>query len=116
MFSMVPARVMAGHEGLHVFQARSPAGISTSNHHLQEDAMSSTRDTAGSQRQRGWLSLRQAATIYGVSVDTLRRRIRVGKLPARRFGPRLIRVQASDVEALLRPIPTIGTIHARRSA
>ena len=78
--------------------------------------MSSTRDTAGSQRQRGWLSLQQAATIYGVSVDTLRRRIRVGKLPARRFGPRLIRVQASDAEALLRPIPTIGTIHARHGA
>ena len=51
--------------------------------------MSSTRETAGSQRPRGWLSLRQAATIYGVSVDTLRRRITVGKLPARRFGPRL---------------------------
>ena len=78
--------------------------------------MSTTRDTADSQRQRGWLSLQQAATIYGVSVDTLRRRITAGKLPARRFGPRLIRVQTSDVEALLRPIPTFGTIHGRRSA
>jgi helix-turn-helix, Psq domain len=29
-----------------------------------------------------WLSLQQAATIYGVSVDTLRRPIAAGKLPA----------------------------------
>ena len=29
-----------------------------------------------------WLSLQQAATIYGVSVDPLRRRIAAGKLPA----------------------------------
>jgi excisionase family DNA binding protein len=78
--------------------------------------MSSTRDIAVSQRQQAWLSLKQAATIYGVSVDTLRRRITAGKLPALRFGPRLIRVRACDVEALFRPIPTIGTIHGRWSA
>ena len=41
-----------------------------------------------------WLSLQQAAAIYGVSVDTLRRRISAGKLPASRFGVRLIRVRA----------------------
>jgi hypothetical protein len=29
-----------------------------------------------------WLSLQQAAAIDGVSVDTLRRRIAAGKLPA----------------------------------
>ena len=40
-----------------------------------------------------WLSLQQAAAIYGVSVDTLRRRIRHGQLPASRFGQRLIRVR-----------------------
>jgi excisionase family DNA binding protein len=39
-----------------------------------------------------WLSLQQAAVIYGVSVDTLRRRISDVKLPASRFGVRLIRV------------------------
>jgi excisionase family DNA binding protein len=52
-----------------------------------------------------WLSLQQAATIYGVSVDTLRRRIRAGKLPASRFGVRLIRVRAEDLNPLYRPIP-----------
>jgi len=45
-----------------------------------------------------WLSLQQAAAIYGVSVDTLRRRISAGKLPASRFGVRLIRVRAEDLD------------------
>ena len=52
-----------------------------------------------------WLSLQQAAVIYGVSVDTLRRRIRAGKLPASRFGVRLIRVRAEDVDRLYRRVP-----------
>jgi len=52
-----------------------------------------------------WLSLQQAATIYGISVDTLRRRISAGKLPASRFGVRLIRVRITDLERLYRPIP-----------
>ena len=54
-----------------------------------------------------WLSLQQAALAYGVSVDTLRRRIRHGQLPASRFGQRLIRVRAQDLDKLFRPIPTI---------
>jgi len=60
-----------------------------------------------------WLSLQQAATIYGVSVDTLRRRISAGKLPAARFGVRLIRVRVEDLDRLYRPIP-IGDELARR--
>jgi excisionase family DNA binding protein len=52
-----------------------------------------------------WLSLQQAAVISGVSVDTLRRRIRAGKLPASRFGVRLIRVRIKDLDRLYRPIP-----------
>ena len=52
-----------------------------------------------------WLSLQQAASIYGVSVDTLRRRIRAGKLPASRFGVRLIRVRIEDLDRLYRAIP-----------
>ena len=54
-----------------------------------------------------WLSLQQAAAIYGVSVDTLRRRIRHGQLPASRFGQRLIRVRTQDLDKLFRPIPTV---------
>lgn len=57
-----------------------------------------------------WLSLQQAALTYGVSVDTLRRRIRHGQLPASRFGQRLIRVRTEDLDRLFRPIPTVRPI------
>ena len=56
-------------------------------------------------RQR--ISLQDAAEILGASVDTVRRRIADGSLPAERMGPRLIRVYRDDVEALMRPIPTV---------
>jgi excisionase family DNA binding protein len=54
---------------------------------------------------REWLSLREAATILGISVDTLRRSVSSGKLPASRLGRRLIRVRITDLERLYRPIP-----------
>ena len=60
-----------------------------------------------------WLSLQQAAAIYGVSVDTLRRRIRHGQLPASRFGQRLIRVRTQDLDQMFRPIPTVQPIWRR---
>ena len=59
-----------------------------------------------------WISLQQAALMYGVSVDTLRRRIRAGMLPASRFGVRLIRVRIEDLDRLYRRIP-IGDQLAR---
>ena len=52
------------------------------------------------------ISLQVAAEILGVSVDTVRRRIADGSLPAERIGPRLLRVRRADVEALLAPVPT----------
>ena len=58
----------------------------------------------GSQPTPEWLSLQQAALIYGVSVDTLRRRIATGALPASRIGARLIRVRIADLERVCRPI------------
>ena len=54
-----------------------------------------------------WLSLQEAARIYGVSVDTLRRRVIAGDLPASRLGQRLIRVRVDDLEHMFRPIPTV---------
>ncbi len=53
-------------------------------------------------------SLASAARRTGVSVKTLRRRIAAGELSAYRSG-RIIRVDASDVDAMFVPIPTIGT-------
>ena len=69
--------------------------------------MSSHPNSAWSQPTPEWLSLQQAAAIYGVSVDTLRRKIAHGQLPASRFGVRLIRVRAQDLDRLYRPIPTV---------
>ena len=55
-----------------------------------------------------WLSLQQAATIYGISVDTLRRHISTGRLPASRLGVRLIRVRVEDLDRLFRRIPAVS--------
>jgi len=60
-----------------------------------------------------WLSLQQASLSYGISVDTLRRRIRHGQLRASRFGQRLIRVRSVDLDGLLRPIPTVHLANRR---
>lgn len=55
---------------------------------------------------RAFVSLAQAADILGISVHTLRRRIAAGELPAFRTGRRIIRVRMSDLEKLLRRIPS----------
>ena len=65
-----------------------------------------TRSAANAPKPE-WLSLQQAATIYGISVDPLRRSISAGRLPASRLGTRLIRVRIADLERLYRPIPTV---------
>lgn len=52
-----------------------------------------------------WLSVQQAAATYGISADTIRRRIASGGLPASRCGGRLIRVRITDLDQLFRPIP-----------
>jgi excisionase family DNA binding protein len=51
------------------------------------------------------LSLQPAALKYCVSVDTLRRRVAAGELPASRPGRRLIRVRIADLDRMFRPIP-----------
>jgi excisionase family DNA binding protein len=57
-----------------------------------------------SQPTAEWVSLQQAALIYGISVDTLRRRIAAGELPASRIGARIIRVRIEDLDRVCRPI------------
>lgn len=52
------------------------------------------------------ISLQEAAIELGVSVDTIRRRIADGSLPAVRVGPRLLRVNKADVVAMEKPVPT----------
>lgn len=47
------------------------------------------------------LSVREAAQALGVSVDTARRWIASGHLPAHRLGPSRLRIKTVDVERLL---------------
>ncbi|ASJ79550.1 excise [Mycobacterium phage Kalnoky] len=49
-------------------------------------------------------SIQQVADHLGVSTKTVRRYIADGRLKAIRLGPRLIRVERSSVEELMRPI------------
>ena len=50
------------------------------------------------------VSLSEAAEMLGVTTKTIRRYIAARKLPAYRVGPRLIRVDVADIEALLKPV------------
>lgn len=59
----------------------------------------------------GWLSLKEAARHAGVSLDTLRRRINDGQLRAYYVGrSHMVRLRLEDVDALMRPVPTVATI------
>jgi excisionase family DNA binding protein len=52
------------------------------------------------------LTIAAAAQSGRCSTRTIRRWIAEGRLPAQRFGPRMIRVSSADLDTLLRPIPT----------
>ena len=49
-----------------------------------------------------------AAERWDVSVDTIRRLIRQGKLTGYRLNNRIIRVDLAEVDACFQPIPTTG--------
>jgi excisionase family DNA binding protein len=53
-----------------------------------------------------YLTLSQAAELLGCHSRTIRRRVADGSLRGYRFGPRVIKVAATDVQALLQPIAT----------
>jgi len=54
-------------------------------------------------------SLAEAAEHVGCSTRTLRRRVADGSLTGYRFGPRLLRVDLDELEAMLRPVPNART-------
>lgn len=59
-----------------------------------------------SARQPEWVTIATAAKRLGLSIKSIRRRIADGTLPAYRVGPRLIRLDAEDIDRLLpRRIP-----------
>ncbi|WP_427174478.1 helix-turn-helix domain-containing protein [Arthrobacter sp. 92] len=59
-------------------------------------------------------SLATAAEIAGVSTKSIRRYIAAGRITGYRVGPRMIRVNISELQDLLAPIPT-GTADSRRA-
>jgi excisionase family DNA binding protein len=64
--------------------------------------------TSSRPKERRYLSVESAAIYVGVSTQTIRRSIDCGELPAYRFGKKLVRVQQSDLDAMLRRIPTVS--------
>lgn len=55
-----------------------------------------------------WFGISASAIYLGSSVDTVRRRIADGTIPASRLGKRIL-IRRSDLEAALRPIPSANT-------
>lgn len=51
-----------------------------------------------------WGTVSEAAVYMGVSTKTIRRRITDGTVEAKKFGPRLIRVNMSSLEKSGRPL------------
>lgn len=57
-----------------------------------------------------WGSITEAADYAGSCNRTIRRRIADGSLTGYRMGPRLIRVDLNELDAMLQPIPTGGSV------
>ena len=58
--------------------------------------------------RRHLVSIGQAAEYADVHPMTMRRWISAGRIRAYRVGPRLVKVDIADLDAMLRPIPTAG--------
>ena len=68
--------------------------------------------TTPSKADRRLESIPNAAEYIGVSTKTIRRYIAAGRAVGYRAGPRLIRVDLNDLDAMLRAIPAGGRQHA----
>lgn len=58
------------------------------------------------------VTIAEAAEHHHVHPRTIRRRIAEARLTAYRCGPHLIRIDADELDAMLRPIPTAGGVLA----
>jgi len=62
--------------------------------------------------RRHLASIADAAEYAAISTKTIRRRIACGDLTGYRVGPRLIRIDLVELDAMLRPIPTASSVDA----
>ncbi len=60
-------------------------------------------------KTRRWVTLDAGAEYLGISRKTLRRLVSSGQITGYRAGPRLIRLDISEIDAMLAPIPTAAT-------
>lgn len=58
--------------------------------------------------RRSLVSIAKAADYADVHPMTMRRWISAGRIKAYRLGPRSLRVDLNELDAMLRPIPTAG--------
>lgn len=58
----------------------------------------------GNKSPRRLTTIPRAAEEYGVCTRTIRRYISAGRITGYRFGPRMIRVDLDEIDALLRPM------------
>jgi len=56
---------------------------------------------------RRWLTQVEAAEYLDVSTRTVRNYIAAGYITGYRLGPRALRLDARELDSLLRPIPTV---------
>jgi excisionase family DNA binding protein len=55
------------------------------------------------QENDGWLTPKQAALRIGVSASFIYKLVKTNQLPASRVGSKLLRIKASDADAIYRP-------------
>ena len=61
-----------------------------------------------SRRNAATSPIEDTAIYISVSTQTIRWHIDSGKLSAYRFGPKLVRIQQADLDAMMRWIPAVG--------
>ena len=88
----------------------TPAPAQTLPRPVEEQSRPKAATVKPSTQDREWLTVDEMAQIVGVSAKTIRREISRGNLPAYRLG-RLIRLRATDLALLAKPMPaaSIGT-------
>lgn len=72
----------------------------------QSQAAKKPSPTARSEAR--YVSQKEAAERWGVSVDVIRRLIASGQITGYRLNRRIIRVSVEEVDAAFRPIPTVS--------